>query len=125
MAAYSVGIDLGTTHTVVAYADRASGAAAEILLFEIDQLVAPGEVAARPLLPSMRYHPAPGELAPGDVALPWDGAGGDTAVIGELARRLGPQVPGRPVASAKSRLSHGGLGRPAGIPAWAPPERRA
>src|SRR5258706_7064912 len=121
MAAYSVGIDLGTTHTVVAYADRASGAAAEILLFEIDQLVAPGEVAARPLLPSMRYHPAPGELAPGDVALPWDGAGGDTAVIGELARRLGAQVPRRLVASAQSWLSHRGVDRLADILPRAPP----
>ena len=43
----------------------ASRRTAAIRLFAIEQLVAPGEVAARPLLPSLRYHPAPGELAAG------------------------------------------------------------
>ena len=119
-AAYTVGIDLGTTHTVVAYA-AAKGRIAEdpIRLFEVEQLVAPGEVAARPLLPSMRYHPAPGELAPGDLVLPWAPAGnGDTAVIGSLARQLGAQVPGRLVASAKSWLSHAAVDRLAPILPW-------
>ncbi len=118
MTAFTVGIDLGTTHTVVAYADRAGGVAAEIRLFSIDQLVAPGEVAARPLLPSMRYHPALGELPGGETALPWHREGEDAAVIGELARRLGAQVPGRLVASAKSWLSHSGVDRLADILPW-------
>src|SRR5438874_8842946 len=106
---YTVGIDLGTTHTVMAYASTQGGAAGgAIRLFDIEQLVAPGEVAARPLLASLRYHAAPGELAPGDSALPWVPAGGrETAVIGGLARQLGAKVPGRLVASAKSWLSHG------------------
>ena len=69
-AAYLVGIDLGTTHTVVASAPLGAGRTdAPITLFAIDQWVAPGELAARPLLPSVRYHPAPGELAAS--ALPW------------------------------------------------------
>ncbi|MEJ8824975.1 Hsp70 family protein [Variovorax humicola] len=117
---WTVGIDLGTTHTVVAYAP-ARGHVAEdaIRLFQIEQLVAPGEVEARPLLPSMRYHPAPGELAPGDLALPWKSAGsGDAAVIGSLARRLGAQVPGRIVTSAKSWLSHAAVDRMAPILPW-------
>lgn len=119
-ATYTVGIDLGTTHTVVAYA-AAKGRIEEdaIRLFDVEQLVAPGEVAARPLLPSMRYHPAPGELPPGDLVLPWVPAGeGDTAVIGSLARQLGAQVPGRLVASAKSWLSHGAVDRLAPILPW-------
>ena len=115
-----IGIDLGTTHTVVAYADREGDAGASIRLFDIDQLIAPGEVAARPLLPSMRYHAALGELAPGDTALPW--GGGEPVVIGELARRLGAQVPGRLVASAKSWLSHAGVDRLADILPWAAAE---
>ena len=57
---FIVGIDLGTTHTVVAYGRVDSSAPPAI--FEIDQLVAPGEIEARPLLHSLRYHPAPGEL---------------------------------------------------------------
>ena len=115
-----IGIDLGTTHTVVAYTDREGDAGASIRLFDIDQLIAPGEVAARPLLPSMRYHAALGELAPGDTALPW--GGGEPVVIGELARRLGAQVPGRLVASAKSWLSHAGVDRLADILPWAAAE---
>jgi molecular chaperone DnaK (HSP70) len=117
-AAYIVGIDLGTTHTVVAFAPAGAGPTDEaIRLFEIEQLVAPGEVAARPLLPSLRYQPAPGELAAGDTALPW-APGGHSAVIGNLARQLGAQVPGRLVASAKSWLSHDAVDRLAPILPW-------
>ena len=121
--AFSVGIDLGTTHTVVAFAPlRAAASRQAIRLFDIPQLVAPGEVAARPLLPSLRYHPAPGELAAGDADLPWPPAAGDDgAVIGLLARQLGAQVPGRLVASAKSWLSHAAVDRLAAILPWAAP----
>ncbi|MCW5639208.1 MAG: Hsp70 family protein, partial [Rubrivivax sp.] len=117
-AHWTVGIDLGTTHTVVAYAPAAGRVAdATVKLFEIEQLVAPGEVAARPLLPSLRYHPAPGELNAADLVLPW-GAPADGAVIGALARQLGAQVPGRLVASAKSWLSHAAVDRLAPILPW-------
>ena len=44
-AAWVVGIDLGTTHTVVACAPLGDAAGSEaIRLFGIDQLVAPGEL---------------------------------------------------------------------------------
>jgi len=92
-----------------------------IHLFPIEQLIAPGAVAARPLLPSVRYHPAEGELAPGDVQLPWSFADpGEVAnaVLGELARERGTRVPGRLVASAKSWLSHAGVDRTAPILPW-------
>ncbi|WP_027802645.1 Hsp70 family protein [Paraburkholderia dilworthii] len=68
MKRYSVGIDLGTSNTVLAYAQAGSD---EIRVFEIEQLVSPGEVAARALLPSVRYHAAQGELSAGDLQLPW------------------------------------------------------
>ncbi|NML97194.1 hsp70 family protein [Paraburkholderia sp. RP-4-7] len=148
MKRYSVGIDLGTSNTVLAYAaagDPEAGCPAagypaagsqEIRVFEIDQLVSLGEVAARPLLPSVRYHAAPGELSAGDLQLPWratdsavdrtvDGAVGSQqgqqdppVVIGRLARALGGQVPGRLVASAKSWLSHASVDRVAPILPW-------
>ena len=121
MAAYFVGIDLGTTHTVVAYAPAAGrGSAQDIRLFEIEQLIAPGEVAPQPLLPSLRYHPAEGEIAAGELTLPW-GPSPDGAVIGVLARRLGARVPGRLVASAKSWLSHAAVDRLAPILPWGAP----
>ncbi len=115
---YIVGIDLGTSNTVVAYA-AAGDARIEVL--PIDQLVGPGELAARPLLPSARYHPATGELAAGELQLPWPAAAQDDktpAVIGSLARDLGARVPGRLVASAKSWLSHAGVDRTAPILPW-------
>jgi len=122
MTSYIVGIDLGTTHTVVAFAPaKGRVTATTIQLFEIEQLVAPGEVAPRPLLPSLRYHPAPGEIAAGDLALPW-GQSADGAVIGSLARQLGAQIPGRLVASAKSWLSHAAVDRLAPILPWGGPK---
>jgi len=124
-ARYLVGIDLGTTHTVVAYADTAGlaeGAVPAVRTFDVAQLVAPGEVARRPLLPSVRYHAAPGELAESDTQLPWHAPdlGPDTppAVIGTLARTLGARSPARLVASAKSWLSHAGVDRTARILPW-------
>ena len=132
-----MGIDLGTTHTVVAYADlrelgsprqptgEGLGARAAsfppICLLAIDQLIAPGAVAARRWLPSVRYHPATGELAAVDTRLPWSVADpGEVAnvIIGELARERGSRTPGRLVASAKSWLSHPGVDRTAPILPW-------
>ena len=126
-ARYTVGIDLGTSHTVVAYAAHAaagvdSAAGSDIALLPIDQLVAPGEVAAAALLPSVRYHPAPGEISADDLQLPWPvvlkGAETPPAVIGRYARDLGGQSPGRLVSSAKSWLSHPGVDRTAAILPW-------
>nr|WP_308632908.1 Hsp70 family protein [Massilia norwichensis] len=117
-----VGIDLGTTNTVLAYAAPGSQ---EVETFAIEQLVAPGEVAPAPLLPSARYHPAPGELAAGALQLPWhtqDPTGVQDAVVGRLARLLGAATPGRLVASAKSWLSHHGVDRTAPILPWGAPD---
>lgn len=111
---YVVGIDLGTTHTAVAYA-RIDPSQAEIHLFQIEQLVAPGQVAARALLPSVRYHAAEGELSDSDIVF---AAAGDGAVIGEAARVLGAKSKGRLVTSAKSWLSHPSVDHAAGILPW-------
>ncbi|MBN3857009.1 hsp70 family protein [Paraburkholderia sp. Ac-20340] len=129
MKPYVVGIDLGTSNTVVAYAQAGGD---DIRVFDIEQLTAPGEVGAQPLLPSARYHPAPGELPAGALQLPWpapqhadhvdhvDQAA--ASVVGRLARTLGAQVPGRLVASAKSWLSHASVDRLAPILPWGAPD---
>jgi len=111
-----VGIDLGTTHTVVAYteADKSNTNQA-IKIFQIEQLTAPGEVAARSLLPSVRYHPAEGELSEADTGF---SPAGETAVIGEAARLLGAKTQGRFVTSAKSWLSHPSVDHTAEILPW-------
>lgn len=111
---YLVGIDLGTTHTAVAYC-KGGDPAASIELFPLQQLVAPGQVAARPLLPSVRYHPAEGELSADDVSFSPSGA---DAVVGEAARVLGAKTKGRLVTSAKSWLSHPSVDHGADILPW-------
>ncbi|WP_027157097.1 Hsp70 family protein [Methylobacter luteus] len=113
-ANYLVGIDLGTTHTVVAFA-RTDKPNPEIEIFQVEQLIAPGQVAARPLLPSVRYHPASGELSEADVSF---SPAGETAVIGEAARLLGAKTKGRFVTSAKSWLSHPSVDHSAEILPW-------
>ncbi|MGR9087524.1 MAG: Hsp70 family protein [Gammaproteobacteria bacterium] len=108
-----VGIDLGTTHTAVAYA-RIGQTPAALHIFQIEQLIAPGQVAARTLLPSVRYHPAEGELSDSDICF----AAGDSAVIGEAARVLGAKTKGRLVTSAKSWLSHPSVDQNVDILPW-------
>ncbi len=105
----AVGIDLGTTHTVVAWADLAGDALPAV--FAVPQLVTPAEVEARPLFPSCLYAPVAGEA----IADPWGEA---PWASGELARRRGAEVPGRLVASAKSWLCHPGVDRGAAILPW-------
>jgi len=113
-AQFHIGIDLGTTHTVVAYA-KIQQKNSPIQIFEIEQLVAPGEVASRPLLPSVRYHPAQGELSDADMAF---SPSGEQAVIGQAARVLSAKTQGRFVSSAKSWLSHPSIDHTAAILPW-------
>jgi DNA-K related protein/Hsp70 protein len=111
----AVGIDLGTTHTVVAFADLDGEAPTQI--FPVHQLVTPTLREARPLFPSCLYAPVPGEIS--EEALALFGVFGDARwVAGELARRRGGEVPGRLVASAKSWLCHPGVDRDAPILPW-------
>ncbi|EGR2183769.1 molecular chaperone DnaK [Vibrio parahaemolyticus] len=121
---FLVGIDLGTTNTVVAYCEITDNLEqSEVSLFDIDQLIGPGEVVRKPLLPSFRYHPAVGQISPSDLTLPWDNepVSGDinNVIVGEWARELGAKVEGRQVSSAKSWLSHQAVDRNSDILPWA------
>lgn len=121
MARYLVGIDLGTTNSALAYIEPKRGREGEIKPFPIPQLVAPGEVKERPLLPSFLYLPGPHDLPAGAVALVWDPQRNYT--VGEFARNHGGKVPGRLVSSAKSWLCHAGVDRSAPLLPWsAPPD---
>jgi molecular chaperone DnaK (HSP70) len=118
MPRYSLGIDLGTTNCALA-AVELTKRKTDVLPFDVTQLIAPGELADRALLPSFLYLPGEGELPAGSTALPWDPA--RKFIVGELARSLGAKVPGRLVASAKSWLCHGGVDRTAAILPWGAP----
>jgi hypothetical protein len=117
---YVVGIDLGTTNSALAYYDTELGDAAALTHFKVPQVVAPGVVEERPLLPSFLYLPGPGEQPAGAMKLPWDGK--RDYCIGEFARVFGSQVPTRLVSSAKSWLCHPGVDRKAPILPWKAPE---
>lgn len=124
-AKYTIGIDLGTTHCVLAYARIESEADldSEVRVFSVPQLVSPGEVKAMPLLPSFVLVPGPHDVPEGSLALPWDP--GMTTAAGEFARQRGAELPNRLVSSAKSWLCHTGIARTEPILPWdSPPEAR-
>jgi len=119
---YLIGIDLGTTNSVVAYIDTQDGVdtGSAIHVFQVPQLVAHGEVRVLPALPSFLYFPTEDELSAGAVSATWDED--PPMVTGVLARDQGALVPGRQVSSAKSWLSYPAVDRRARIlPAQAEP----
>jgi len=132
-ARYLIGIDLGTTNSAVAYVDTRA-ADPRVRVFEVAQLVAPGEVAERRQLPSFVYLAGDLDLAAHETALPWrpvarpDGwiardpqapaSAEIRPVVGELARTQGARMASRMVASAKSWLCHPGVDRQAAILPW-------
>jgi molecular chaperone DnaK (HSP70) len=108
-----VGIDLGTTNTVVAASACTEEATPHVL--SIEQLIDANQIAPRARLPSFLYAPIETETCAdpwGD--LPW--------IIGEYALRRGRQVPSRSIASAKSWLCHSGVDQTAPILPWGAPE---
>jgi hypothetical protein len=118
---FVVGIDLGTTNCALAWVDTSDSVERPVVhAQEIPQTVNPGEVAARPLLPSFLYAPGALDFPAGSTALPWDPS--PAFVAGELARRRGSESPARLIASAKSWLSYGGANRTAPILPWGAPE---
>ena len=120
-AKYIIGIDLGTTNSALARCDAtAAEEESRIELCGIPQLVYPGEVAERTLLPSFLYIPGEFDFPNGSTALPWDPE--PKFVIGELARKRGAESPIRLVSSAKSWLSYAGVDRTAPVLPWQGPE---
>ena len=120
-ARFVVGIDLGTTNSAIGWVDtNVDGEAARVHIQPIPQLVNPGEVAPRTLLPSFLYAAGELDFPAGSLALPWDAS--PRFVTGELARRRGAENPVRLVASAKSWLSYGGANRTAPILPWGAPD---
>lgn len=112
---YVIGIDLGTTNCALAYAPEGGDAREQppVALFDVPQLVNPGEVRDEALLPSFLYLPGSSDFPAGSIALPWEAS--PECVVGALAQKRGAEVASRLVASAKSWLSHAGVDRTAPI----------
>jgi hypothetical protein len=105
---YLIGIDLGTTNSVVAYIDTQNidDVRSTIRVFPVPQLVGHGEVRTLPALPSFLYFPTEDELSAGAVSATWDED--PPMVTGVLAREHD--------ACRAARLSSAVDGFP--IPAW-------
>jgi hypothetical protein len=112
-AKYCIGIDLGTTNSVLAFAPL-DEAEALIAVLPIPQLVAPGTVERRLSLPSFLY------LAPNseDPNLTVPSIRNSYGVVGEYARRVASEQPERVVAAAKSWLCNHRVDRHASILPW-------
>ncbi|HEX4474199.1 MAG TPA: Hsp70 family protein, partial [Polyangiaceae bacterium] len=115
-ATYSVGIDLGTTHSALASVSLDDeNTTSEVL--HVEQLVARGAVEARPLLGSFLYFAHASE---GPLALPWDEQ--RTFAVGAYARERAREAPLRVISSAKSWLSYAGVDRRAPLLPLGAPE---
>ena len=107
-----VGIDLGTTNSALAWTE----ARGPIRMFQVPQLVAPGEIARRATLPSFLYITTQAERENETVALPWNPA--PDLVVGAYARDEGALLPSRQISSAKSWLANALVDRTGPVLPW-------
>ncbi|HEY5936807.1 MAG TPA: Hsp70 family protein, partial [Kofleriaceae bacterium] len=109
-----LGIDLGTTNCALAVAgvdpSRPDDTARPV---PIAQVVGPGEMAARPTLPSFLLLPNELEVPPNQLQLPWSGP--MRYAVGTFARERGAELPHRLVSSAKSWLCNPAIDRTAQV----------
>jgi molecular chaperone DnaK (HSP70) len=119
---FSIGIDLGTTNSALAFAPLGRGAHSEIL--QIPQWSFLGRLTEASILPSFLYLPEPSAAA---QLVGWTGGDGGW-VVGQLARQRSSETPGRVIYSAKSWLCHHSADRLAPILPWGlddlPPEHK-
>jgi len=119
-AKYIIGIDLGTTNSVVAYAaiaDLEERRPAPIRIFRIPQRVDAASIEKRDILPSFILVPASRAQKP--QGMPWDPE--CQTVVGEFARDRGSEVPAQLISSAKSWLCHDMVDRNKAILPWQAP----
>ncbi|MDR1491924.1 MAG: Hsp70 family protein [Planctomycetaceae bacterium] len=121
---YVIGIDLGTTNSVLAYAkisgeaERSKIGEIPVEILPIPQYVAPGTIESRKSLPSFVYLPTEKETPQYESAFADRTADSRTIVVGEAARRRSSEVPDRSISAAKSWLCHSKVDRRAPILPW-------
>ncbi len=117
-AQYVIGIDLGTTNSVLSY--RPAGADnVRPAILPIPQCVAPQTVESRSSLPSFMYLATDPEADRKLFALPWSDI--STYVAGTAARGLSAEHPMRTISAAKSWLCHSRVDRHQAILPWKSP----
>ena len=111
-ARFSIGIDLGTTSSALAYVPLTGDAQPEVLA--VPQWETPDALVEAPTLPSFLYLPEDALAAQLRGKVP----GTQEWIAGRLARRRAGETPGRVVRSAKSWLCHHAADRSAPILPW-------
>ncbi len=125
---FAVGIDLGTTNSVIAFTrleDQSAGstlaalspAAPEVL--PVPQLVAANTIESRGVLPSFLYLATDSEKSGGVYDLAW--AKSRDFAVGQFAQKQSADVPTRSVAGAKSWLAYSKVDRRSAILPWNAP----
>ena len=109
---FSIGIDLGTSNSVLAYSPLSGEGGTEVLA--IPQWDTPSTVTESETLPSFLYLPEEAIAA----EIRGHGIGPGDWVVGRLAQRKASETPGRVVKSAKSWLCHHAADRSAPFLPW-------
>lgn len=119
---YIVGIDLGTTNTVVSYtkATLQPGETPDVRVLKIPQSIGLGVVENLEILPSFILAPGAHDVPDKALDLPWQDDGEFT--VGEFAKTRGAEIPHRLISSAKSWLCHTLVDRNKPILPWKSPE---
>ena len=111
-ARYSIGIDLGTTSSALAYVPLTGDTRPKAL--PVSQWESTDAFVEAPTLPSFLYLPEGAFAAKLQGRLP----DSQQWIVGRLARRRAGETPGRVVRSAKSWLCHHTADRSAPILPW-------
>jgi len=119
MIIYAIGIDLGTTNCVLAYAPL-NDETATVQLLDIPQLVAPQTIEQRKSLPSFLHLGMTSDAESGQWDVPWEET--RTFAVGEVARRQSADLPQRTISAAKSWLCHSKVDRHGAILPWNSPD---
>ena len=115
MSRYYVGIDLGTTNTVVYFIDT-TAEEIEPQIFKIPQITDFGEITEKETLPSFLYLPNKKEVPKKGLALPWND--NPNFSVGEFAEKNASKMPDRVISSSKSWLCADSVDRLSPILPW-------
>ncbi len=119
MQKFSIGIDLGTTHCVVAFTELMTDKP-RLQLLRIEQITAPNQTEGQNSLASFLYVPTQAENTAGVFDIP--NLPGYPTVNGSFARHISAEKPERVIAAAKSWLCHAGVDRHAELLPWDSPD---
>lgn len=118
-ARYAVGIDLGTTNSVLSCVEL-DNPSPQAQIVPIPQLVDRATIEPRNALPSFVYLATDAEAKAGMCRGPWDE--NVTFAVGEFARRQSADNPDRTVGAAKSWLCQTRVDRHSDILPWQAPD---